>query len=190
MKANIWLAAFAAAVLFSCVKVKDSSEIEKIRSLEEKSKNEKLKAADPKAMIDKAVYQDLFQAYIAFVEKYPDASESPEFLFQAAQLYNDTRGLDNKGKAIELFTRTYTEYPDHENAALSMFLAGYIYANDLRDELKAERIYKLYLEKYPSGKMATSAKAELKNLGKTDAEALESIQKERTDSLSADTTSR
>lgn len=177
------------AVMFSilillgvgCAKVSDGSDVEEIEELEEKYHKEAEKAADPEAKIDKEVYRDLLDAYINFVEKYPEAEQSPEYLYLSAQLYNDSRGLDNKGKAIELYTRTFTEYPEHEKAPVSMFMVGYIYANDLRDELKAERLYNKFLETYPKDRMAASARSELKNLGKTPAETLDMIQKKRSD---------
>ena len=49
---------------------------------------------------------------------------------------------------------------------MSLFMIGYLSANQLGDNTKAKRIYNEFLEKYPDDELVSSVKFELQNIGK------------------------
>jgi TolA-binding protein len=68
--------------------------------------------------------------------------------------------------------QVYEKYPDSEEAPKSLFMSGFILANDLMLYDKATSSYNLFLEKYPSHPLAVSAKEELDNMGLSPEEIL------------------
>ena len=54
-------------------------------------------------------------------------------------------------------------------------MMGFVYANDLGNADKAKQTYEDFLKRYPKDELAESARAELKNLGKTPEQILEEM---------------
>jgi tetratricopeptide (TPR) repeat protein len=114
-------------------------------------------------------------------------SKDPEIavknLYLAAEMY-ETNQLD-VSKSLGLYQKIFNEYPDHDRAADALFKMGYIYNNMLNDLPNAEKMYRLFLEKYPEDQLAPSAQFEIDNLGVSPEEILKRI---RPDSLNVDET--
>jgi len=121
------------------------------------------------------------EAVMAFEELVNDHSKSeltPEALSQLASLYQNKQikslsEIENLEKAIELFKKLHDEYPSSEYAPSGLFMAGFIYANDLQNFSEAEKLYKQFLSEYPDNELAPSAQAELDNLGLSPEEILQ-----------------
>ena len=121
------------------------------------------------------------EAVMAFDELVNDHSDSelaPEALSQLASLYQNklVKSLSEKeslNKAIVLFKKLHDEYPKSDYAPSGLFMAGFIYANDLQNFDEAAVLYKQFLMEYPNNELAASAQAELDNLGLSPEEILE-----------------
>ena len=75
-------------------------------------------------------------------------------------------------QSAKIFVSVADKYPKSEQAPQSLFMAGFIYANELKNYDEAIKTYKLFLEKYPDNQLASSAKDELDNMGLTPEEIL------------------
>jgi TolA-binding protein len=121
------------------------------------------------------------EAVMAFEELVNDHSESeltPEALSQLASLYQNKQikslsEKENLEKAITLFKKLHDEYPKSSYAPSGLFMAGFIYANELQNFKEAEALYKQFLSEYPENELAPSAQAELDNLGLSPEEILQ-----------------
>jgi len=167
MQKNYLIALFVAiATLAStsgCEKVSSRKDLESIQAMEKKADKEREKLLGGEA--DTALIGELGRSYLAFADNYPQAPETPEFLFRAGELYSNDLG--NMDKSISIFKRNYQTYPDHETAANALFLIGYIYHNVLQNLVQAEKYYKEFLDQYPNHKMSRTAEFELKHLGQS-----------------------
>ncbi len=151
------------AFVTGCEKVSSREDLEKIQTLEKKADKERERLLSGEA--DTSLIGELGRAYIAYADNYPQATETPEFLFRAGELFsNDLGSMD---RAIATFKRNYQEYPDHETAANALFLIAYLYHNVMQNLVQAEKYYTEFLEKYPDHKMSQTAQFELSHLGKS-----------------------
>jgi len=121
------------------------------------------------------------EAVMAFEELINDHTDSeltPEAISQLASLYQNKRikslsEKENLEKAITLFKKLHDEYPKSTYAPSGLFMAGFIYANELQNFKEAEALYKQFLNEYPDNELAPSAQAELDNLGLSPEEILQ-----------------
>lgn len=118
---------------------------------------------------------DLYWAYASFVDKYPDDEHAPEFLFKAAQRSNI---LNKAGEGIAFFEKLITNYPNSKFCEQALFSIAFSYENNLNDFVNARKFYDQFLQKYPNSELAEDAKLSIENLGKSDEEFLESINKD------------
>jgi TolA-binding protein len=112
------------------------------------------------------------------VNDHKDSELAPEALSQLAGLYQNKliksiSEKENLEKAIELFKKLHDDYPKSEYAASGLFMAGFIYANDLKNFEEAKKCYQQFLKEYPDDDLAASAQAELDNLGLSPEEILQ-----------------
>ncbi len=102
---------------------------------------------------------------------------APEALSQLAGLYQNKliksmSEKENLERAIELFKKLYQEYPKSSFAPSGLFMAGFIYANELNNFEEATKLYSQFVKEYPDHELAASAQAELDNMGLTPEEIL------------------
>lgn len=116
-------------------------------------------------------------AYETVVTEFPESAQAPEAMYQMAAIYqnnmleNVTR-VESQKKAVEIFHNVYEKYPESERAPMSLFLSGFIQANELGEYNEATATYNLFLEKYPEHELASSAKEELEYMGLSPEEIL------------------
>ncbi len=120
--------------------------------------------------IDEGRYLDALAEYENLVKEFPDSKYLLNASFELGKLYHgkvpkNLTAEQSLSKAIEYYTTVYTKFPDSEPAPNSLFMIGFIKANELKDFKGAEEAYNLFLKTYPDNELAASAKAELKNLG-------------------------
>lgn len=156
-----------------CKKVSSQEELQKVRELEESVKANRKEAMGNNSRPDQNMLVKLGESYVAFADAYPEAPETPEFLFRAGELYSNE--LHDLPKALTLFEKIYKNHPDHETAPNALFFTGYLYNNNLGDLEKAKASYNDFLKKYPSHKMAPHAQFELDNLGIPISEVVKNI---------------
>ncbi len=88
---------------------------------------------------------------------------SEEEYYQKAK---DAYGKQNFSQAIDNFKKITQYYPKGKHAAESLFMLGFINANDLKKYDEAKKYYSEFIEKYPKHELADDAKYEIENLGK------------------------
>lgn len=114
--------------------------------------------------IDTQKALDLVDLYTDFAYEFPDAPESPEYLFKAADI---SMNLKQPIETIHLFDYILEKYPDYEKTQTALFLKAFVYEDQLQDYGNAEKYYTEFLELYPNSDFADDAEVSLNNLGKT-----------------------
>jgi TolA-binding protein len=104
----------------------------------------------------------------------PGTDASAEYLHKASET---ARTLRSTAKALAIYDWILKSYPEHKRSSQALFLKGFTYDNELRDYDKARIVYEEFLQKYPDDEFASSAQFLLENLGKSDDELLEALQK-------------
>jgi outer membrane protein assembly factor BamD (BamD/ComL family) len=161
MKKLLYLFIFYIFISFSC----DSA-----------SDKEYMKSASGK--VEKGDISEAISDYQKVVNEFPDSELAPEAIVRQASLYHDNKVKNVKhiealNKAADLFFSVSDKYPESEQAGASLFMAGFIYANELQDYTKAKAVYNLFLKKYPRHELADDATEELENIGLTPEEILQ-----------------
>lgn len=105
---------------------------------------------------------------------HPDDPKSAEYLHKAAETLRSLRSIP---QSLKVYDRIIEEYPDHPRAVQSLFLKAFTYDNNIQQYDSARKYYELFLEKYPEDEFASSAEFLLENLGKSDEELLDVLQK-------------
>jgi TolA-binding protein len=153
MKNILFLLALS-VLLFGCTKKKQAVEYMK----------------DAKAGIEQKKIPETVKAYETLLSEFPDDSLAPVALYQLATLYQNKmvpnfKENESMEKAVTLFKSVFDKYPDSKQASISLFMAGFIQANDLKKYQDATITYNLFLQKYPKSDMAPAAKDEINNMG-------------------------
>jgi outer membrane protein assembly factor BamD (BamD/ComL family) len=137
--------------------------------------------APSSAGFDRAKADSLLTAYESYVKHFPSDSLSLRYSFKAANL---AMNMGDGAKAIDLFDKFISKYPDSPKASVSMFFKGYIYENQIKNLDKAKEIYLQFIEKYPTADFANDARIALKNLGKTPEQMVREFEeKQKEDSI-------
>jgi len=147
-------------VFYSCSKISDK---------------EYMKMASEK--VEKGNISEAISDYNKLLDEYPESELAPEAIIKQAALYheNKVKNISPKealNKAADLFISVSEKYPQSEQGPSSLFMAGFIYANEILDYNKAKEVYNLFLKKYPEHELAASAKEELEFMGLTPDEIL------------------
>ena len=113
----------------------------------------------------KGYFAPVLEEYSRLVDGYEDAPESEVALFRRAVIYhNDLKEFEGAVEDYKLYAERYPESP---KTPLVLFLVGYIYNNELHSLDSAGSAYRRFLQKFPEHEMASSARFELDNLGKS-----------------------
>ena len=113
----------------------------------------------------------------ALLNDYPESELAPKALSQLASIYQNQMVKNIKSKesfesSQKYFMQVFEKYPNSEEAPKSLFLCGFILANNLNNYDEATSHYKLFLNKYPSHPLAAAAREELDNMGLSPEEIL------------------
>lgn len=104
----------------------------------------------------------------------PEDPQIPDLLYEAARTAGYTHSFP---KAAELYEWIYSKYPDYSKASQVLFMLAFTYDDELGNIDKAREYYMEFLEKYPSDPFADDAQVQLQNLGKSDEEVMNALQK-------------
>ncbi len=167
---------FVSAVLFSCGSDKQEQKegkldvrtilLEQIKTFEkELYVAEKL---DP-IKADMAI-----STYSEFIEKFPDDSLTPDFLFKAGEVA--TANIQYK-QAVGYYKSLANRFPDYKYKEEAYYLQAHIWDNFLNNDDSARVIYEAVIQKFPASHYAQDAKAAIQNLGKTDEQLIEEFKK-------------
>lgn len=132
-------------------------------------------------MFNDSIYrlnEDMARLYVdaseAAVMANPNMPQAAEYLHRAAET---ARTLRNIPKAITLYDWIIDKYPTDKRGATSLFLKAFTYDNDLKDFVSAKKYYEEFLAKYPNNEFTESAKFLLENLGKSEEELKQILEK-------------
>jgi len=123
-----------------------------------------------KQNIEQKKFDEAVKLLEKLVTNYPESDLAPAALYETAYIYqnryiNNISETESLNRAASLFKRVYDEYPNSKEAAKSLFFAGFIKANDLKQYDEATELYSLFIEKFPKHELTSSAKIELDNMG-------------------------
>ena len=85
------------------------------------------------------------------------------------EIFDEAQKLQSENKfekSADLYKRLLKEYPESRHYANSLFMLGFLYANNIEDTDKAREYYNEFLQKFPQHELADDVEFELKNLGK------------------------
>ena len=167
---KIVLALITGVIVFSCG---SNQEMKQLRS--EISELEASLYADSLKPVDRLKAQEMIQAYENFADKYPEDSLTPEYLYKRSEI---AMNLQMSGRAVEGYQRILNNYPDFDKAALCIFLQAFVYENQMQQYDEAKKLYREFLEKYPSHDLAEDALVSIQNMGKSLEELIQSWEKE------------
>lgn len=111
------------------------------------------------------------------VEEYPNSNLAPQSLYEIAKLYH-SQSIPNLNreesllKAVYFYKKVYGKYKNSPEAERALFIASFIFANELNQLDSAKNNYELFLKNYPKSELAQSVKLELENLGSSPDEIL------------------
>ena len=115
-------------------------------------------------------------AYEQYIAAYPQGSMAAEYLFKSAEIYRSLKQFD---KAIAAYNRIHQEYATYEKAPHSLFLLGFSYENDLKDNEKAKTVYEQFLKENPEHELADDVQFSLKNLGRSPEDIIKDFDKNK-----------
>ncbi len=132
----------------------------------------------PRKILKQDKIPEAVMAFEELVNDHSDSELAPEALSQLAGLYQNKliksmSEKENLEKAIALFKKLHDEYPTSSYAPSGLFMAGFIYANEMQRYEEATVLYKQFLKEYPNDELAASAQAELDNMGLSPEEILQ-----------------
>ena len=85
------------------------------------------------------------------------------------EIFDEAQKLQGESKfdkSAKLYQKLLKDYPESRHYASSLFMLGFLYANNINDINKARTYYNEFLEKFPDHELADDVEFELKNLGK------------------------
>lgn len=126
---------------------------------------------------DKGLNDSIARLYVEkcdnYVNLYKNDANSPELLYKSAEVLS---GLSDFRPSIRRFQKLYSEYPNYNKRAESIFICGFIYENHLMDIKNADYHYRKFIREYPKHKLINDANNALANLGKSPEELVKEFQ--------------
>lgn len=122
-------------------------------------------------------YPEALIEFEELVTKYPKSEYYQEALLQTGELYQGHVNKDipyevSLKKAINSYRLFNSKFPKDSKSPQTLFMIGFIQANNLGELDSAKATYQKYIELYPESEMAESAQSEIENLGLTPDEIL------------------
>lgn len=173
MKKIFFTLIIASAMLVACGPNRE----ERINQIEdfEDSVFESAIGADPE------VADKLTKMYVDFADKYPADTLAPEYLMKAGEVQSNVLHTD---RAVELYDRVISKYPEFEDVQMCYFLKGNAYELNCQYD-KAKAAYEDYLDKYPTHFMAEQTRKMLPFIGMSPEEMFEAIMANASDTIIA-----
>ena len=90
----------------------------------------------------------VFMTMVGLLVSCSSEKKSEQQLYDQAQAYSEK---GNSNDAVKIYERILKLYPQSPNSYRALFLMGLVYAQDLKDDKKANTIFQKFLENYPNG---------------------------------------
>ncbi len=82
------------------------------------------------------------------------------------ELWNLAQTSTNSFDRLNIYRQIYEKHPDSKYAAQALFMAGFVYSEELNDQYKADKTLRKVIAQYPETDVAKSARWMVDNLGK------------------------
>lgn len=105
-----------------------------------------------------ATVEKNYKVHNLLMEKLNKNQRSPQELFDFAQNSSDPQ------VRINAFQQIVDKFPQDKVAPEAMFMIGFVYAEELKDRIMADRTFTSLMEKYPESEMAKTARWMIDNL--------------------------
>ena len=124
-------------------------------------------------MLDSVQIPVVEKKYCEFVEKNPNDSTAPLWIYHAMEL---NVMMNNTDKVIELCDKLTKRYPDSKWTPRGLYLLGsFVYEKEYEDLDKAREIYDRIINDYPDCELIESVEASKKYLGWTPEQIMNDI---------------
>jgi outer membrane protein assembly factor BamD (BamD/ComL family) len=110
-------------------------------------------------------FDSTIQVCQIIVQEYPNGQKASAALYLLGETYQN--GKHDYHTAINYYQAFVKKYPDLNSTPVAMFIIGFIYNNNLQMIDSARIAYQEFVTKFPNHELASSAKFELENLGKS-----------------------
>ncbi len=178
-KLTFGLLSLALAFFISCNDSKTES-LEKIERLEKQLLDAN---GNPK---DEVSAYNLQVEYDDFATRFPVDPQASDFLYNTATI---SINLNWGESAVKVLGKFLQMFPNDKRAPEALFFLGFVYDNQLNDDIKAGTYYNDFLKKYPKHVLAKDVEASIRNLGKTDEELIREFERMNSDSSRKDSAS-
>jgi TolA-binding protein len=123
-------------------------------------------------------YPEALVNYQKIVDEFPKSEHYKFALLKIGELNQGhvDKSLSNEEsllKSVKSYTKFHRKFHSDPKAPQTLFMIGFIQANELKNIEAAKVAYTKFLKLYPDSEMAESAKAEIENLGLTPDEILQ-----------------
>lgn len=132
---------------------------------------------------NQAKLEELMDKYLNFVDKHPQDTAAPQYLYKALSL---AIGTNQGEKAMELADRTLNDYPQSDKIAETVFLKAFVYENILSNLGQAQKTYRDFIARFPDHDLADDAEAALTHLGKSPEELVREFELKAAEASAAD----
>ncbi len=126
-----------------------------------------LRANPVLAMENRMKADELIEEYMAFAEKYPEDSLSPEFMFKSAMIYHITTEFKKELETLDKLVKTF---PKSELAPQALATAARVSEGDMNDIEKSKSYLIQLRDKYPESVYSVNIDMQIEYAG--DAEGL------------------
>lgn len=116
------------------------------------------------AQMNPELAQDVVEAYVNFVNAFPEAPENDKLLFKCGEVLE---GLQLYSKAIAQFNLVYKKHPSSQLAPIAMFRQAYC-LELLGQKKSAKNTYEIFIERYPEHQYVDQALGMIRLLNYTD----------------------
>jgi len=119
--------------------------------------------AESKTLITKEeTFDKGLETLMKFEKKFPKDTRTPEVILALATGFQTHKDFE---KAEDAFKRLIEKFPDSPEAYKGMFILGYMYFDDMKNEVKAKEILNKFIKMYPDSGLTVSARILVENIG-------------------------
>jgi len=110
-------------------------------------------------------FDSTIQVCERIVQEYPNGQKAPAAMYLIGETYQN--GKHDYHAAVNYYQAFVKKYPDLNSTPVAMFIIGFIYNNNLQMMDSARITYQEFVSKFPTHDLASSAKFEIENLGRS-----------------------
>ena len=113
-------------------------------------------------ILNKETVEEGLKTLRLFEQKFPKEPRTPEVVLALALALQGEKKFD---EAVETYNRLMEKYPDSAEAYKAMFLLGYMYYEDIKDNDKTLEVFNKFITTYPDSELVLSAGVLIENIG-------------------------